>query len=106
MPIELKKGLTLYFCRHGETEANVEKRFQGHGLDTPLTRTGHKQAKRIAKILKHHARHFARLTFVSSPLQRARITMEIVRLHLDLPPSEYSTDQRLREINLGIWEGL
>ena len=106
MSIELPRGLTLYFCRHGETEANVEKRFQGHGLDTPLTRNGHKQAKRIAKILKHHASHVARLKYVCSPLQRARTTMEIVRAHLDLPPSEFETDQRLREINLGIWDGL
>jgi probable phosphoglycerate mutase len=106
MPIELPKGLTLYFCRHGETEANVEKRFQGHGLDTPLTRQGYKDADRVAKILKHHAKHFDRLKYVSSPLQRARTTMELVRAHLDLPPSEYSTDQRLREINLGIWDGL
>jgi broad specificity phosphatase PhoE len=106
MAIDLPKGLTLYFCRHGETEANVEQRFQGHGLDTPLTAKGHKQAKRLAKILEHHAQHVARLKYVSSPLQRARTTMEIVRAHLDLPPTEYSTDQRLREINLGIWDGL
>jgi len=106
MPIELKKGLTLYFCRHGETEANVEKRFQGHGLDTPLTRKGYKQAEEIAVILKHHAKHVKRLKYVSSPLLRARTTMEIVRARLHLTPSLYSTDQRLREINLGIWDGL
>ena len=53
--LELPKGLTLYFCRHGETEANVEKRYQGHTLDTPLTPRGRKQAKKIAKILKHRA---------------------------------------------------
>ena len=75
MPIELKKGLTLYFCRHGETEANVEKRFQGHGLDTPLTRKGYKQAEEIAVILKHHAKHVKRLKYVSSPLLRARTTI-------------------------------
>jgi len=106
MAIDLPKGLTLYFCRHGETEANVEKRFQGHGLDTPLTRRGFKEATQVAKILKHHAKHFDRLKYVCSPLQRARTTMEIVRAHLDLPPSAYSTDQRLREIDLGIWDGL
>lgn len=106
MPIELKKGLTLYFCRHGETEANVEERFQGHGLDTPLTRKGYKQAKQIAAILERHVKHVERLKYVSSPLLRARTTMEIVRARLHLIPSLYSTDQRLREINLGIWDGL
>lgn len=106
MAIELAKGLTLYFCRHGETEANVEKRFQGHGLDTPLTRRGYKDARQVAKILKHHVKHVAKLKYVSSPLLRARTTMELVRSHLDLVPSQYSTDQRLREIDLGIWDGL
>ena len=38
-------GLTLYFCRHGETEANVEKRFQGRTMDTPLTPKGRAQAQ-------------------------------------------------------------
>jgi probable phosphoglycerate mutase len=71
-----------------------------------LTRKGYREAKEIAVILKHHAKHVKRLKYVSSPLLRARTTMEIVRSHLDLPPSQYSTDQRLREINLGIWDGL
>jgi broad specificity phosphatase PhoE len=106
MAIELPKGLTLYFCRHGETEANVEKRFQGHGLDTPLTRRGYKDARQVAKILKHHVKNFEKLRYVSSPLLRARTTMELVRSHLNLVPSHYSTDQRLREIDLGIWDGL
>jgi probable phosphoglycerate mutase len=106
MPIELRKGLTLYFCRHGETVANVEKRFQGHTVDTPLTHRGHKQAKKIAKILEHHVDDPASLKYVSSPFQRARTTMEIIRTHLDLPPKGYSTDKRLREINLGNWDGL
>ena len=106
MPVELPKGRTLCFSRHGEMEANVEKRFQGHGLDTPLTRRGHKDAKRVAKILKHHVKHVDKLKYVCSPLGRARTTMEIVRSHLDLPPKTYSTDQRLREIDLGTWDGL
>jgi probable phosphoglycerate mutase len=104
--LKLPDGLTLYFCRHGETEANIEKRFQGHTLDTPLTPRGHKQAKKIAKILKHCVDDVAALKYVCSPLQRARTTMEIVRGHLDLPPEKYATDARLQEINLGTWDGL
>jgi probable phosphoglycerate mutase len=106
MAISLPKGVTLYFARHGETEANVEKRYQGHTLDTPLTHLGRKQAKAIAKILKHHVKDVGALKYVSSPLERARTTMEIIRTHLDLPPRAYSTDERLKEINLGAWEGL
>ena len=106
MPISLPNGVTLYFSRHGETEANVEKRYQGHMLDTPLTPRGHKQAKAIAKILRHHVADVGALKYVSSPLERARTTMEIIRAHLDLPPKAYSIDGRLSEINLGTWDGL
>ena len=44
MRLELRKGLTLYFTRHGQTKANVEKRFSGD-KDTPLTELGRAQAQ-------------------------------------------------------------
>ena len=106
MVLKLPEGVTLYFCRHGQTEANVEKRFQGLTIDTPLTKRGRKEAKDVAKILAHHVKDPAKLKFVSSPLHRARTTMEIIREHLDLPCEEFSTDARLTEINLGEWDGL
>jgi broad specificity phosphatase PhoE len=106
MVLKLAPGITLYFFRHGETEANVEKRYQGVATDTPLTARGRRQAKKIAKILKHHAGDLEDMKFVSSPLKRARTTMQIVRKHLHLPVMAYSIDPRLREINLGKWEGL
>ncbi|MBS0279296.1 MAG: histidine phosphatase family protein, partial [Proteobacteria bacterium] len=40
MALKLRVGITLYFCRHGETEANVQRRFQGWTRDTPLTAKG------------------------------------------------------------------
>jgi probable phosphoglycerate mutase len=46
------------------------------------------------------------LAFISSPLQRARTTMEIVRETLDLPREGYSIDARIEEINLGRWDQL
>lgn len=104
--LELPEGVTLYLARHGETEANVEKRFQGHTVDTPLTRRGRRQAKTLARILKHHVDDPAKLGFVCSPLHRARLTMEIVLDRLDLPPDGYKTEARLREIDLGKWDGL
>ena len=45
------------------------------------------------------------LTFVASPLGRARQTMELVRGVLKLPLSGYAIDDRLREIGYGEWEG-
>jgi broad specificity phosphatase PhoE len=106
MALELADGLTLYFCRHGETEANVEGLFQGLTVDTPLTARGEKQARRIGKILKRHLKEPADLAYVSSPLPRARKTMSIIRGKLDLPPRKFTTDKRLVEINLGAWDGL
>jgi broad specificity phosphatase PhoE len=46
------------------------------------------------------------LPYVASPLGRARSTMELVREMLRLKPSQYSVDDRLREIGYGHWEGL
>jgi len=45
------------------------------------------------------------VTFVASPLGRARQTMELVRGVVDLPLSGYAVDDRLREIGYGAWEG-
>lgn len=104
--LKLPDGVTLYVSRHGETEANVAKRFQGHTIDTPLTAHGLKQAKAIAKILKSHVDDPAVLKYVSSPLPRACLTMELIRDHLGLAPDEFKTDKRLSEIDLGKWDGL
>jgi probable phosphoglycerate mutase len=106
MPLKLPAGLTLYFCRHGETEANVQKRFQGWTTDTLLTPKGREQSEMIARTLRVSAAKVANLTYVSSPLPRARTTMELVLSELGLPKDSYSTDARLQEINLGIWDGL
>ncbi|HXL99438.1 MAG TPA: histidine phosphatase family protein [Rhizomicrobium sp.] len=106
MALSLANGLTLYFCRHGETEANVEKRFQGRTVDTPLTAKGREQALDIATILRREIGERPPVAFVTSPLQRACTTMEIIREALGLPRTGYTTDPRLQEINLGEWDGL
>jgi probable phosphoglycerate mutase len=106
MPLELRAGLTFYFCRHGETEANVEKRFQGRTIDTPLTPKGLRQAVDIGKILAREVGMRPDLAFFCSPLPRARKTMEIIREGVGLPLVGYMTDARLLEINLGAWDGL
>ena len=103
--LSLARGVTLFFARHGETEANAEKRFQGHSLNTPLTDKGRKQARQIARILRDRADPQA-LDFVSSPMQRTCETMAIVRGHLGLEPERFSTDARIMEIDLGLWDGL
>ncbi len=106
MALEVPQGLTLYFCRHGQTEANVAKRFQGHTVDTPLTELGVQQACDIAQIMRGDVPAFPELDFVCSPLERAQTTMELIRDALGLPPDGFRLDARLVEINLGAWDGL
>ncbi|WP_440638207.1 histidine phosphatase family protein [Bradyrhizobium sp. PUT101] len=100
---------TIYFLRHGETEWNALGRLQGT-RDVPLNARGRAQAAQAASILadlfKREGRDRAALPYVSSPLGRARQTMELARAKLELPPSDYSLDDRLREIGYGTWEGL
>ncbi len=102
--LEFKPGVTLYFTRHGETLANVEKRFQGRN-DTPLTDHGRIEARMLAAILGELLAGQPTPRFVSSPLPRARTTMELILEALGLP-RVYDTDPRLMEINLGDWSGL
>ena len=78
MPLELPPGLTLYFARHGQTEANVEHRFSGY-KDTPLTPLGLKQAAQVGRILKRELGTAPGYQFISSPLARAVATMKIAR---------------------------
>jgi probable phosphoglycerate mutase len=101
----LKSGVTLYFVRHGETDWNRAGRYQGQ-RDIPLNGTGRAQAARNGRVLAEVLGGGAAvLDYVASPLSRARETMEIMRSELMLPPLDYRTDNRLREIHYGHWEG-
>jgi probable phosphoglycerate mutase len=100
---------TIYYIRHGETGWNAEGRFQG-SKDIPLNDLGREQAvasgKILGRVLAQDGTTASALPFVSSPLGRARMTMELARGALDLPPAGYGIDERLREIGYGNWEGL
>lgn len=43
---------TIYFMRHGQSEANAAKLVAGGGLDSPLTRLGMVQAAKVGRQLK------------------------------------------------------
>jgi len=105
MRLELPPGLTLYFARHGQTQANVAKLFSGE-KNTPLTATGREQAREVGMVLRRELGARPAIAFVASPLQRACTTMEIVREALDLPREGYAIDARLQEIDLGRWDQL
>ncbi|UPK29059.1 histidine phosphatase family protein [Bradyrhizobium sp. 195] len=100
---------TIYYLRHGETEWNALGRLQGT-KDVPLNARGRDQAVQaggiLADLFKRDGCDKAALPYVSSPLGRARQTMELARRKLELPPTEYALDDRLREIGYGTWEGL
>ena len=105
MALELPDGLTLYFARHGQTQANVEKRFSGF-KDTPLTPLGLEQAAQVGHILKRELGAASGFQFLSSPLARAVQTMKIARQAMGLPAEGFVTDNRLKEIDLGVWDQL
>ncbi|OHD57217.1 MAG: hypothetical protein A2Y33_07430 [Spirochaetes bacterium GWF1_51_8] len=87
----------LYITRHGETEWNVLKKAQGFG-DSPLTPRGIAQAECLARRLKDIS--FDKV--YASPLPRAFRTAGIL---LGGRGQAIETDDRIREIYLGDWEG-
>lgn len=90
--------LNLYLVRHGQTEWNIERRFQGW-LDSPLTHQG----VLCALELKEKIRPIKFDRFISSPSERAVKTLELI---LPDDGATFELDDRLREINLGPWQGL
>ena len=87
----------LILLRHGQTEYNKNRRMQGH-LDTELTELGVEQAKLAAKSLATRSPRLIR----SSDLQRAHDTALELAAATGL---DVTTDQRLRETDLGDWSG-
>ncbi len=87
----------LWLVRHGQTDWNVEGRYQGQA-DLPLNETGRQQARDLAGRL--HSEPFAAV--ISSDLQRARETAEILAAPAGMAVIQ---EPRLREIALGDWEG-
>jgi alpha-ribazole phosphatase len=88
----------LLLIRHGETDWNIEGRYQGQS-DVPLNKEGLKQATDLAKRLQHEPID----AIFSSDLRRAQKTAEILR---DMSNAPLYLDPRLREIHQGEWEGL
>lgn len=96
---------TIYFIRHGETDWNRDRRYQGQ-RDVPLNANGREQARRNGIALRAFLPAVAEAYFVASPLGRTRETMEIVRRELALDPAGYAVDPRLKELSYGDWEGI
>jgi len=88
----------LLLWRHGRTAWNAQRRMQGH-QDVPLDDVGCAEAARSAVLLAAEQPDL----IVSSDLSRARDTAAALAELTGLP---VRVDPRLRESNLGRWEGL
>ena len=87
--------LDLWLVRHGETDWNRRGLIQGDS-DIPLNGLGIRQAQALA----HRIGHETFDTVYASDLFRAHKTAEIT-----FPDADIILDSRLREINLGDFEG-
>ena len=93
--------MELYIARHGETEFNVQRRWQGSGQDSPLTQKGIRQAAELGTKLEGISFD----AIYSSPLKRAMDTTRIAFKNENLFENGAFTDSRLVEVGLGDAEG-
>ncbi|HEY7597422.1 MAG TPA: histidine phosphatase family protein [Actinophytocola sp.] len=88
----------LVMWRHGETDYNATGRMQGH-LDSVLTDVGRNQARFAVPALAR----FSPDIVVTSDLRRA---MDTAMMFTDTTGVSLRVDKRLRETNLGLWQGM
>ncbi len=90
---------SLILVRHGETDWNVEGRYQGQA-DPPLNERGREQARKAASEIAGLRPD----VIYSSPLRRAWETAQIIAEAAGIPRA--IPDPRLKEIAQGAWEGM
>lgn len=89
--------MEIYIVRHGETLWNKDKRLQGR-TDIELSDYGRKLAIETGEALAD-----TRIDHIfSSPLKRAYETAELIRGSRDI---SITTDERLKELSFGHYEG-
>lgn len=89
--------MILYIVRHGQTDNNINGIIQGI-IESDLNETGKKQAEEVYEKLKGVDIDLV----ISSPLQRALETAEIITKGRDIP---LVIDKRIIERNAGDFEG-
>ena len=89
--------MKLLLARHGQTEWNADRRFQGH-TDISLSARGRAQAHALGRALRERRVSAAYV----SPMRRAVETAEIALAGAGIP---YTPIEELRELSLGAWEG-
>lgn len=87
---------TIVLIRHGETDWNVEGRYQGQA-DPPLNQIGIAQANQLARELANTSIE----TLYTSPLKRTKKTAQIIADKMCIDPID---EPRLMEIHQGDWQ--
>ncbi len=93
--------MKVYLLRHGQTDWNVAKRWQGN-TNIELNSTGIKQAECVAKRFENKEVS----AIYASNLDRAKTTAETIRKLAYNNEVELFTENDIGEIKLGDWEGL
>ena len=89
--------MKLLLARHGQTEWNADRRFQGH-TDISLSDRGRAQAHALGRALQGRRVSAAYV----SPMRRAVETAEIALADAGIA---FTPIEELRELSLGAWEG-
>ncbi|HEY4511488.1 MAG TPA: class I tRNA ligase family protein [Candidatus Paceibacterota bacterium] len=95
-----KSGNTYFVMRHGEAENNVQNIISSEESNAHhLTEKGKKQVKESVALLKKENIEL----ILASPFVRTRETAEIVRQELGLSVDALAIEQRIHEVNTGVF---
>lgn len=97
----MNKKVKLYLVRHGQTEWNVQEKFQGQ-LDSPLTKEGIKKIEKTGEKLQNI--HFSNV--YTSKMGR---TIETAKILIEKNKNNkliLTSINELNEINFGLWQGM
>ena len=99
-----KETLKLYIVRHGETEWNVIKRFQGQ-LNTPLTEKGMEKLRETGKKLENVLFDEVYTSELGRTVASAEIILNENRGYRN-KKLELKKLAELNEVYFGVWQGL
>lgn len=92
--------MKIVLVRHGETEGNIKGLYEGRS-EVSISENGKKQALKLGELLKRYK--FSKV--YSSPQRRCKETLDIITEKLN-NEAQIIYDDKLREIDFGLWEGL
>jgi len=94
--------ITAFFLRHGPTEENKENRIQGQQPGTVIVRDTEVYLSAVTPLLREKRINL----LVSSDLERAVVTMRMLKNFLLLPEAKEVVTPLLREKAMGYYEGM